>query len=154
MNGWNLDGNNNPPLESGDEGHANPQIGNDLIQLAIDRKDVEDIWTAAISTVAPEYTKRLTRKELSRLCYSRKMAGAQLFQRIVLSVVRRWDQWVLEDDKGAPCTADPGRPPVRYLIRFAEVAACEFKDRENVSDEKIEAMMDWLNGQPGSKYPL
>jgi hypothetical protein len=141
-------------LKSPKEAHGDLQTDEDLIRLALERNDVEDTWVAAISAVTPEYTKRLTKKELSRLCTLRKDVGAELFQRVVRSVVQRWDKWVLEDDKGTPCTADPGRPPVRYLIRCVEVAGLALKDRVSVSNETLEAYMDWLNSPPGVLYPL
>jgi hypothetical protein len=143
-------------LEVNNESHIDSETDEDLIQLTRYRKNVESVWTAAISAVTPTYTIPPTRKQLSRLCDVRSKIDAELFQRIVWAVVRRWDQWVLEDDKGMPCTADPGRPPIQYLIRYVEFAGFELKDRGDISDEILEALMDWMNSGPGDgvPYPL
>jgi hypothetical protein len=143
-------------LEVSDESHVDSGTDKDLIRLALDRKAVEDTWIVAISAVTPEYTKPLTKKELTRLYDVRKRVGEPLFQRILWAVVRRWDQWVLEDDKGMLCTADPGRPPIQYLIRYVEFAGFQLKGRGDISDEILEALMDWMNSGPGDgvPYPL
>lgn len=137
-----------------DESHINSGTDKkESIQLTHYREIVECIWAAVISDVIPEYTKPLTKKELTRLSDVRRRVGEPLFQRIVWAVIRRWDQWVLEDDRGMPCTADPGRPPIQYLIRYVEVTGFELKDRGDISDETLEAYMDWLNSGPGDDVP-
>ena len=58
--------------QSSNESYSESQPQNDLTQTESDRKTVEDLWATALSSATPQYKKRLTRKQLTKLLEANK----------------------------------------------------------------------------------